>query len=96
MSNLTEKEVLVLTEIAENHCDVFGPDDNNSWFNARDISEGTGLGLQAVGGVMTSLAAKGLIHDSMESARGANINDFTADPEEYLKYSEVAHLVDEE
>lgn len=96
MIELTEKEVIVAKIFAEESlgcCGEFNDDANMSWNNAQDIAKETGWSLQAVGGVMSSLLGKGLIVDSMESARGLPINDFIGCNKAFLQYDELKHLV---
>jgi hypothetical protein len=95
---LTEKETLVARLFAQESldcCDSFGGGDNMSWMNAEDIAAATGFGLQAVGGLMTSLADKGLIGNSGESSRGSRYPDFSAYPQAYSDIPALADLVSE-
>jgi len=95
-AKLTTLETQVATLFAEHSewsCGCFEDGQNLSYMNAADLAEETGYGLQKVGGIMSSLLAKGLITDMQESVRGADINDFIGDPEEYLKYEELKGLV---
>lgn len=98
MNTLTEKETAVATLFAEESldtCGAFYEDENLSYMNAEDIAEATGLNLQQVGGIMSSLIEKMLIVDCKESYRGAHINDFMGNTSAYLKYDELKHLVTE-
>jgi len=69
---LTQLETQVL-EVFYNECvDCTGEcteDQNMSYNNAQDVAQALNLTEQQVGGVFTSLLAKGLIYDTEESAR---------------------------
>ena len=96
MTQLTEKQVQILTIIAESSsdsCGSFEDEENMSYNNAKDLAEETGMKLQAIGGVMSSLTEIFLISDTGESARGDRLNDFVGNPQVYLDYPQVAHLV---
>jgi hypothetical protein len=80
MTTLTPSELNLLVYFYTTSVDCCGrcnDEENMSWSSARDIQEALGGSLQSVGGVMASLSSKGYITDQGESARGANINDFT-------------------
>ena len=57
-------------------CGGCDEEENLSWNNADDLRERLGGTKQQIGGVMSSLLQKCAITDSMDSARGAPINDF--------------------
>ena len=69
---LTQLETQVL-EVFYNECvDCTGEcteDQNMSYNNAQDVAQALNLTEQQVGGVFTSLLAKGLIYDTGESSR---------------------------
>lgn len=94
MKTLTKKEIEALVYIATD-CDDFSIDDCNSWFNAKDLADSLGWSLNQAGGVMTSLLEKGLISDSGGTQRNTHLNDFYGNPDEYLKYPQIANLVEE-
>ena len=78
MTNLTEKEIIVLKSFIDEGTAVTGAEtaadmkeDNMTWMNAVDIQKATGLSKHVVSGVMSSLQSKGFITDSGESPRGA-------------------------
>ena len=73
MNNLTDLENKVLATIVYEGADTIcsnDPEDvkcdNMTWTDAADLKKATGLGLQAIGGIMASLAEKGMIADSGE------------------------------
>ncbi len=76
----TDKELAVLREFYKesvSNCGQCTSEDNMSYCNAKDLSTALNMDLQVIGGIMSSLQAKGAISDTGESARGAKINDFT-------------------
>jgi hypothetical protein len=79
---LTQLETQVL-EVFYNECvDCTGEcteDQNMSYNNAQDVAQALNLTEQQVGGVFTSLLAKGLIYDTRESARRNSGMDCTND-----------------
>ena len=79
---LTQLETQVL-EVFYNQCvDCTGEcteDQNMSYNNAQDVAQALNLTEQQVGGVFTSLLAKGLIYDTGESARRDSGMDCTND-----------------
>jgi hypothetical protein len=96
MNTLTAKELTVITAFINESLNGFGgfdEENNGSYLNAKDLAGETGESLQSIGGVMAQLLDKGLIFDCGESARGAPINDFCANPETCLLYPEIAGLV---
>tara|TARA_S200002703_G_scaffold57007_1_gene49740 strand:- start:10 stop:303 length:294 start_codon:yes stop_codon:yes gene_type:complete len=64
--------------------------DNMSWMSATDLCKTLGWNKQEVGGVMSALSDKGLIHDSGESAREAQDTDWYASDEAIEKYFDFA------
>ncbi len=64
--------------------------DNMSWMSASDLCETLGWNKQEVGGVMSALSEKGLIHDSGESPREARDTDWYASDEAIEKYFDLA------
>ena len=77
--SFTENEIKMLKAFYDESVDSCGAcneDGNMSYMNAQDLAEALNQSLQSVGGTMASLLEKGAISDCMESARGANINDF--------------------
>lgn len=82
-SDLTTKDLDILTEMVLEGMDVIGSsdieavrEDNMTWMSARDLAKATSRTLKSVGGSMTSLTDKGLIANSGESARGEKYPDF--------------------
>ena len=79
---LTQLETQVL-EVFYNECvDCTGEcteDQNMSYNNAQDVARALNLTEQQVGGVFTSLLAKGLIYDTGESPRRDSGMDCTND-----------------
>lgn len=79
---LTQLEIQVL-EVFYNECiDCTGEcteEQNMSHNNANDVAKALGLTEQQVGGIFTSLLAKGLIYDTGESARRDSGIDCTND-----------------
>lgn len=84
MTLLTSKERQVLEVFAlgleyENAQDNIN--DNMSYTNADDIQKELNWSKQSVGGVMSSLDQKGMIVDTMDSAREAICNDWVLTPD---------------
>ena len=79
---LTQLEIQVL-KVFYNECiDCTGEcteEQNMSHNNANDVAKALGLTEQQVGGIFTSLLAKGLIYDTGESARRDSGIDCTND-----------------
>lgn len=73
MTTLTAKETEMLTAFIAEGADCNGAecaqdilDDNMTWLDAEELCEALGWDAQTVGGVMSSLEAKGMISDSAE------------------------------
>lgn len=82
MNNLTNKELEIIKLFIAESLDCCGAFDdegeNMSYMNAQDLVELTDYNAQEIGGIMSALEAKGLIQDTMDSARRLKINDFVA------------------
>jgi hypothetical protein len=82
---LTTKEAQMIAAFLNEGRDCNGADtpeglleDNMTWMSATDLCGVLGWNKQEVGGVMSALSEKGLIHDSGESARNAKDSDWYA------------------
>ena len=79
---LTQLETQVLRVFYNECVDCAGEcteDQNMSYNNAQDVANALNLTEQQVGGVFTSLLAKGLIYDTGDSARRSSGMDCTND-----------------
>lgn len=85
MTYLTDKELTMLKAFILEGINTNGAEtaeelleDNMTWMSAADLKAELGWSYEAIGGVMGSLEAKGMIVDSGESARGAAGSDWFA------------------
>lgn len=79
MLTYTENEIAMIKAFWDESIGVCGACDENenmSYMNAKDLQEVLGGSMQHIGGTMSSLEGKGAIVDTMESPRGARLNDF--------------------
>ncbi len=97
MTNLTEKEaamiVAFLREGIDCNCSTTADEllqDNMTWMSATDLCDTLGWNKQEVGGVMSALSEKGLIHDYGESARGARDTDWYASDKAIIEFFHLA------
>lgn len=97
MTNLTEKETAMIVAFLREGIDCNGAttaeellDDNMTWMSATDLCDTLGWNKQEVGGVMSALSEKGLIHDSGESARDARDTDWYASDEAIIEFFHLA------
>lgn len=97
MTDLTAKETAMIVAFLREGIDCMGAQcaedlihDNMTWMSASDLCETLGWNKQEVGGVMSALSEKGLIHDSGESAREAQDTDWYASHKAIEKYFDLA------
>lgn len=81
--NFTTKETEMIKAFymeSVNCCGECSEDENMSYMNARDLQEEIGGSMQSIGGLMSSLDAKGVIVDTVDSARGLKLTDWVLCP----------------
>lgn len=79
LPTFTDAEINMLAAFYQTSTDCCGAcndEENMSYMNANDLKDELGLSKQAIGGIMSSLSDKNAIVDTLESARGAKINDW--------------------
>lgn len=95
-NTLTDKELAAINAFIDESiscCDAFSDDDNMSMLNIRDVAAKLKISLSSAAGLFSALDKKNLLSDLGESYRGANINDWAANPIECRDFPQIAHRV---